>query len=834
MLAPIFRSSAVSFGALSLVVGLFGTDLAAWAADGTAASGRGPRLVQAEALTITPEAPRLVGRRATARVLATATARAGEGVWDATRDVVWTSRDPEVARIDDQGRITPVGNGETVIVASGAEGSLEARTPVVVEGMERPDPVRFHLDVIPAFSQAGCNMGACHGTPSGKGGFRLSLRGYLPDEDYETLSRELGGRRINRIDPDASLLLRKPLGELAHEGGVRLQKGSKRYEYLKGWIAEGARDDPESPKAVALELLPGDRVLHEPAKRQQVVARVRYDDGTERDVTSLCYYDSSDANIAEIDPSGLVTFRTRGEAAIIAHYLDLVATIRLTHLVEVPGFAAVEVPTDNPVDEAVFAKLNHMRIPPSEPCADEEFIRRVYLDTIGVLPTPEETRSFLEDPSPDRRAALIDRLLERPEFLDFWALKFADVLRSNSRLIERKGAYAFHRWIRARLADETPLDEFVRDLLVADGSTFDNPAANYYRISRTPEEAVETTAQLFLGVRIQCAKCHNHPFERWTQDDYYGFAAFFSRVRQKNGPIPSEAVIFTADSGEVRQPRTNAVMPPKALGGPVFDDSETDRARRERLAAWLTSPKNPFFAKSLANRIWYHLNGRGIVDPVDDFRDSNPPSNDALLDALADELTESDYSLKHVIRTILQSRTYQLSSLANELNAEDEIYFSHALTKMYPAEVLLDAISTVTGIPTAFDGLPPGARAVQIPDGQVDHPFLKTFGRPARELACECERERDANLSQALQLIGGPTVHEKLKADGGRMHRLAESDRSAEEIVEQLYLIALSRSPTESERASAVEYLETAPDRRAAIEDLGWVLINSKEFLFRH
>jgi hypothetical protein len=782
-------------------------------------------------LAIEPADPILSGSRATAQLIASATDPDGS-LRDLTRLVEWTSLDPDVALVDEKGRVTPVGDGRARIVASG--GSVEAEVAVSVDRMGEPSPVSFRHDVIPALSQASCNTGACHGTPTGKGGFRLSLRGYLPDEDYDVLSREIAGRRVDAFDPDNSMILRKPLGEMAHEGGVRLFKDTKSYEFLRDWIAEGLEDDPEGPAAVSLEILPGERVLHGTAKTQQIVARVRLDDGSVRDVTPICYYDSSNPDIAEVDPSGFVSFKKRGEVAVIAHYLDLVATVRFTHLVDVPGFAEVDVPRDNVVDEAVFAKLNRMRIAPSEPCTDEEFVRRVYLDTIGVLPTPEEAGEFLDDPSPSRHETLIDDLLERPEFNDYWALKFADVLRSNSRLITPKGAYAYHRWIRSQIERNAPIDEFVRQLLTADGSTFDNPPANYYRISRTPDEAVETTAQLFLGVRIACAKCHNHPFERWTQDDYYGFAAFFARVQRKPGMKPDEEVIFASDGGDVQQPRTGQVVSPKALGGPVYEEDGTPIDRQEALAEWLTSEENDFFARSMTNRIWYHLMGKGIVDPVDDFRDSNPASNDELLDGLASEFAASGFDLRHLARTILNSRTYRLSARSNDLNADDEIYFSHAVTKLLPAEVLLDAISTVADVSTEFGGLPSNAKAISITDGQMDHPFLKTFGRPARELACECERESDSNLSQALQLIGGATVHDKLRADGGRMHRLAESETPAPEVVAELYAVALSRPPTETEREAAIAHIEGSEDRRQAIEDLGWVLINSKEFLFRH
>ncbi|MDG3003296.1 DUF1549 domain-containing protein [Paludisphaera mucosa] len=778
---------------------------------------------------ISPASPVLAGRRANARLIVTATYPDGN-VRDLTRALEWSSADPNVAVVSPTGLATPKADGTVVLTAR--KGSVEVSTTVKVEGMANPAPVSFRRDVVPALSQASCNMGACHGTPTGKGGLKLSLRGYLPDQDFLTLSRESGGRRINTLNADASVILRKPLGESPHEGGIRLKRDSKAFEYIRDWIAEGAHDDPAAVEAVKLEILPGARVLNAPAKTQQLVVMLTLADGTRKDVSSICYYDSSSPDVAEVDSTGYVTFKNRGEVAIIAHFLSLVANVRLTHLVDVPGFTAVDVPQDNPVDRAVYTKLNRMRIAPSEACSDAEFIRRAYLDVIGALPRPEEVDAFLKDSPADRRAKVIDALLERPEFYDFWALKFADVLRSNGRLIEPKGAYVFHRWIRSALESGMPMDQFVRNLLASDGSTFSNPATNYYRISRDPETSTETTAQLFLGVRIQCAKCHNHPFERWTQDDYYGFAAFFSQVGRKPGALPGEEVVYATGGGEVKQPRTGKVMPPKALGGPKLEDAAVDR--RARLASWLTSKENPFFGKSLVNRVWYHLMGRGIVEPVDDFRDSNPASNDELLDGLTRDFVAGGYNLKSLIRTVLQSRTYQLSATTNKLNVDDAVYFSHATTKLLPAEVLLDAICDVTGSPNAFAGLPAAAHAIQLPDGKMDDPFLKTFGRPARELACECERESDSNLSQALQLIGGATVNNKLRSDAGRIAGLAKSGKPPEAITEDLYMIAFSRTPTPAEMEAAVKHLKGAKDLRPAVEDLAWVLINSKEFLFRH
>ena len=784
------------------------------------------------AISVEPARSPLVGRRSTRQLLAS-TVMGASSTRDLTRDVAWESLDPAVAVVSPAGRVTPRGDGTATIVARLGTG-VEARAVVEVSGMARPDRVSFRNDVVAAFSQANCNMGACHGTPTGKGGFRLSLRGYLPDQDHMVVTREASGRRVDVMAADASLLITKPLGTVPHEGGLRLARGTKSFEVIRDWIAEGAKDDPGATKPVRLEIAPGARLLEAPARTQQAAVVAHFADGSSRDVTPLCYYSTSNPTVADIDADGHVAFKTPGEVAVIAHYLGLVATTRLTHLVEVPGFVARPVPEDNPIDRAVFAKLNRMRVEASPDCTDAEFVRRASLDLIGVLPGPDEVHTFLADPAPDRRVRLVDALLDRPEFADFWALKLADVLRANGRMIETKGAIAFHRWIRAGLERDVPLDQFVRDLLTADGSTLRNPPANYYRISREPEAAVEATAQLFLGVRIQCAKCHNHPFERWTQDDYYGFAAFFARLKRKPGGLPGDEVVYAADGGEVKQPRTGKVMPPKALGGPTFDKPTDPADRRESLAAWLTGADNPFFAKSLSNRVWFHLMGRGVVEPVDDFRDSNPASNDELLDALAANLASSGFRLRPLVRAIATSRAYGLSAQAKGNNGGDVMYFSHAYPRLLPAEVLLDAISTVADSATAFDNLPKGTRAVQIPDGRTEHTFLKTFGRPAREIACECERETDANLSQALQLIGGATLNGKLRDDSGRMARLAGSALGPAEIARELYWVALGRDPAPHEADAAARHFAATPDRRQATEDLAWAIINSKEFLFRH
>ena len=814
------------------LVGVEAAELAVPPVDRAVAEG-GWRLDAGTSATIavTPERAALVGRRASRQLLASSQ---GQTPLDLTRTVEWVSLDPSIVEVSSTGLIRPKRDGVASVVAWGPSGA-EGRTQVEVTGMTEANRVSYRNDVMAAFSQANCNMGACHGTPTGKGGFRLSLRGYLPDQDFMTVTREASGRRIDLMAADSSLMLTKPLGQVPHEGGLRLTRGGKSFELIRDWIAEGAKDDPAAAKPVRLEISPGARTLENPATTQQTAVVAHYADGSTRDVTPICYYNSSNPTIADVDADGFVLFKTPGEVAVIAHYLGLVATVRLTHLVEVPGFQVVEVPDENPIDTAVFGKLNQMRVEASPTCTDAEFIRRASLDILGILPDPAMVDSFIAESTPDKREHLVDALLNRPEFADYWALKFADILRANGRLIETKGTLAFHRWIKASLERDVPLDKFVRDLLTADGSSLRNPAASYYRISRDPESAVESTAQLFLGVRIQCAKCHNHPFEKWTQDDYYGFAAFFARVKRKPGGLPGDEIVFNSDAGEVKQPRTGVVLAPKALGGPTYADKPTDPDdRRDNLAAWLTGADNPFFAKSLSNRIWYHLMGRGVVEPVDDFRDSNPASNDKLLEVLATTLTQNGFQLKPLIRAIATSHAYGLSAQSSGTNAADTIYFSHAYAKLLPAEVLLDAISTVTATSTPFDNLPKGTRAVQIPDGRTENTFLKTFGRPARELACECERETDSNLSQALQLIGGATLNGKLRDDSGRMARLAASKLAPAAIAAELYGVALSRDPTPGELAAATRHFTLTPDRRQATEDLAWAIINSKEFLFRH
>ncbi len=791
-------------------------------------------------LIVQPPTITLNGPRAVQQIVVTG--RYADGfVRDLTAPSQLALEGPAVVGIEAGGFLTAKQDGAATLVVRA--GGKEARVPVTVQEFTHPRPVSFRHDMIAALSVGGCNQGACHGTPSGKNGFRLSLRGYDPAADYLQLTRDVLGRRTDRFDPEASLIWQKARGRVPHEGGIRFQQHSIPDQVFHGWLAEGLRDDPaDLPPLLSIEVLPGARVLHAPAAVQQLAVLAHFGDGTVRDVTRLTVFSSSDSGVAGVNTNGFVQFGQGGEVAILCRYLDQMQSVRLTYLEPKKGFHWVNPPENNYVDRLVFAKLHMLSIQPSDLCTDQEFVRRAYLDLCGLLPKPEEVQAFLADKAPDKRARLIDNLLERPEYAEFWTLKWSDVLRSDRKTIQVKGIYVFQKWLRRHIEKDTPFDEVVRDLITASGSTFANPPANYYRIARDPQNLAETTAQLFLGIRMQCAKCHNHPFERWTQDDYYSLAAFFARVRETKdptepgaaGPMPTGAELVYVDrSGEVVQPRTGKVMPPKFMDGPVAT-VRPGGDRRVALAAWLTRGDNPFFAKSVVNRIWYHITGRGIVDPVDDFRDSNPSANDELLDALAKDFVAHHYDVKYIIRTIMNSRTYQLSAQTNDFNKDDSKYFSHAVTKLLTAEQLLDALCDVTEVPEKYPGLPAGTRAIGLPDGEINHPFLKTFGQPARELACECEREGDSNLAQALQLINGPTVNEKLRAPNNRVGKLLAQKRPEREILNELYLATLSRLPAEAEVKASLEHVAKAPDKRKAWEDVQWALLNAKEFLFRH
>jgi len=782
-------------------------------------------------LSLEPSKFELSNPRGALQLVATGT-YAQDRVRDLTADVKLTSSDPKIACV--KGTIViPVSDGTAKITAK--IGDREATSAVVVKDFDASSAVSFKNETLPALTKAGCNMGACHGSPSGKNGFRLSLRGFDPPLDLLTLRTEYYGRRTNLMDPAESLILKKPLMEVAHGGGRRLHKGDACYRVLFDWISGGLPIDAAgSPDLVKIVVSPGQRVFHDLGKRQQLRVDGYFSDGSVEDLTSLTVFSSSNESVATVTADGLVEKTGRGETAVLARFLDKMSTAYITFLEDVKGFAWPNPPANNFVDALVYEKLKQLQIVPSESCSDEEFVRRAYLDADGRLPRPDETLAFLKSRDASKRGRLVDDLVDSADCADFWTLKWCDVLRANSKKLEPAGVRKFRRWVYESVLADKPLDQMARELLTSQGSVFENPAANYWRASRDPQDATETTAQLFLGIRIQCAKCHNHPFERWSQDNYYGIAAAFARVgRRPGGNAKEEEVVFRENAGEIQQPRTGQTMKVHLLlKGDV--DVPNDEDRRAVFARWLTASDNPFFARTCVNRIWGHLMGRGIVEPVDDFRDSNPPSNAKLLDELARQFVAHGYSAKWVMRTIMHSHIYELSARKNDFNKDDELYFSHANTRMLTAEQLLDAICAVTNVPERFTGMPAGTRAVELPDPPIDNYFLKIFGQPQRDMACQCERSTDSNLSQALQMINGPVVHNKLRDDSCRIPQMMKAGKKDDEIVASLYLTALCRAPAAEELAASKAHIARSSDRRQALEDVGWAILNCKEFLFQH
>lgn len=739
------------------------------------------------------------------------------------------------------------------LIQAGSEGSgtlhvsFDGQTislPLTVAKSATARPVSFRQDVMAVLTRAGCNMGACHGNLNGKGGFRLSLRGDDPKFDFDSLTRDNFARRIDPASPEASLIVGKPTGQIPHEGGLRFSPNSAEARTLRDWVAQGARDDVASAaEVIRLEVFPKDRLITEGHGSQQLLVTAQFTDGTIRDVTRESAFDLSDPTAGTVDARGQVEVDRPMEVTVAVRYLRGRGVSQLAFLAKRDGFVWREPVVRNVVDQHVFAKLRRLRVQPSESAEDSVFLRRAYLDALGALPTPDEARAFLGDPDPQKRPRLVDALLDRPEFADHWALKWADLLRNEEKTMGDKGIWVFQRWLRDQVSRDAPLDEFARSLLEAKGSTWSNPAANFYRTNRDPQTVAETVGQVFLGVRLQCARCHNHPFDVWTQDDYYGLAATFGNVRHKDlnnlrrdaldkHEINGDEVIYLEGTPGIVQPRTGANLPPKAPQGPILGDATPSDARAE-LARWLTVD-NRQFARNLANRVWFHLLGRGIVEPVDDFRDSNPPANPALLEALTDHLIASGFRLKPLVALVMKSESYQLGAVPNESNAEDEANFSKASIRLLPAETLLDTIGQAIGVPEQFDRAPVGARASQLPGVKSGDSFLRVFGKPERLLTCECERSEATTLAQAFQLINGPTVRKKLEDPGNRVGLLLKADLSDHARLDELSLASLARYPKESERSAFLSHLRKATDRRKAWEDVAWSLINSKEFLLRH
>ena len=755
-------------------------------------------------------------------------------VRDLTRLAEFSSTDEQTVRLEGATAL-PVGNGVAEIVVRFA--GLEHRASMQVMGQDEPDPVSFHYEVESVLTKQSCNSGACHGSPAGKGGFRLSMLAYAPELDAETVVQEEHGRRVNVLEPESSLLLLKPTMSLTHGGGQRLRTDDPVYDILKTWIAEGCRiDSSDHPACESIEVFPrSGRLLMRPDWQQQLIGRANFSDATTRQINGVATFSSSDESVATVSADGLVTGHRRGATAIMVRYLDRMTTCYLTFVEEVQDFVWTEPPADHYIDRLVNQKLQQLRYLPSELCSDGDFLRRVCLDVTGTLPTKDQVEAFLQDPSPQKRERLIDTLLDRPEYTRFWTLKWADLLRINRENLTDAGVHKYYAWLIRVVQQNVPYDQFVRQLLTAQGSTLVNPPASYFRAASDTHDCIETTAQLFLGIRIRCAQCHNHPFERWTQDNYYGMAAFFNRVQRKESQREDELIIWVAPGGEVTQPRTGQTMAPwLPLVGEVSQAEEGDR--RELLIDWMTDPENPFFAKVAVNRIWSHVMGRGIVEPIDDFRATNPPSHPELLDALARDFVEHGFDQRHILRIILNSQTYQRSVATNQFNREDQKqkYFSHAGVRLLGAEQLLDAIGHVTGVPANFPGLPAGTRAIELPAPDVDNEFLRVFGQPVRQSVCACERTTDVSVSQVLELFNGPVVLEKLKHPDNRFRKMIAAGRSDEEIATQLYLTALCRYPTNDELAAVGAHVAAAEQRDRAWEDICWSLLATKEFLFQH
>jgi hypothetical protein len=780
-------------------------------------------------VSATPTAIRLSGPNASSSILVHGKTPDGRLV-DLTADAQVRSLHPQVARVRG-GLVRAVadGSGEVVVEAAGRKLTI----PVLVEGSDQPRRFNFENDIVPLLSRFGCNSSGCHGKAEGQNGFKLSVFGFDPAADFAALTKESRGRRVYPPAPEHSLLLAKMSGQVPHGGGLRIPRGSDEYETVRTWIAAGTPfGSAADPRVVSIRVEPQERLLAMRG-RQQLRVVARYSDGREADVTAHAKFQSNNEGLASVSATGLVTAGdVPGDVAVMASFMNAVDVFRAL----VPRSERIDpyppVPENNFIDKLVFAKLRKLNIVPSELCDDATYLRRVYLDVIGTLPTAEEARRFLDDKRPDRRGRLVNELLERPEFADYGALKWADLLRVDRQALGHKRAYAYYKWIRDSLAANKPYDQFVREILTAEGPLEENGPANFYKVVPKPGEAASTLSQVFLGVRIACAECHHHPFDRWSQTDYYGMQAFFAPLGLRS--TKQGDVLLAAGDPPTRHPRTGETVFAHALGT-ATPAASPPSDRRLALADWMTDPENPWLARNLANRTWAHFLGRGLVEPVDDVRATNPPANPELLDALTRYLVENKYDVRKLIRVITASRVYQLSSRPNPTNERDEQNYSRALFRRIDAEVLLDMVCQTTGVGEKFPGVPAGYRAIQLWDSKVPHYFLKLFGRPVRASACECERNHEPNVSQVLHILNSPEIQAKLSHEGGYVARSVKQKAEDGPLVEELYLTFYSRFPTEKERAAAVEYLRKHADvRRQAAEDLAWSMLNSLEFVFNH
>lgn len=750
---------------------------------------------------------------------------------DVTAKTKFSLSNPRFAKIANAD-LAPLTNGQAELRLTYSGCSVTV--PVTVTNASVQPSISFRHDVMPIFTKAGCNAGACHGTSRGKDGFHLSLYGFDPDGDYFRLTREQIGRRINLALPKESLLVQKGLGAVQHTGGVRFTTNSALYHTLVSWLEAGAPQDPTNVcKLTGIELFPKAAVMEGSNATQHFIVRAQYSDGTQRDVTPLAVFLSNNEGTAKAAEDGTVTAGQRGEAFIQVRFGEFNVGAPIIVIPKGLQYQWPNVAAFNYIDQAVYGKLQRLRLTPSGVCDDATFLRRAYLDLIGELPPPEAVSKFLKDADAGKRAKLVDELLNRKEFAELWVMKWAELLeiRSRENIVYPKAALVYYEWLRDQMLSGQPLDRIVQQLLTASGSTLREPAANYYQMEPDTQKLAENTAQVFLGMRIQCAQCHNHPFDRWTLNDYYGFTAFFAQVGRKPGDDPREMVVFDRKDGETKHPVTGAVVRPKFLGGDTPD--LTGQSRREVLARWLTSSDNPYFARNVANIVWAHFLGRGIIEPVDDVRISNPASNPELLDALAEHLVSYHFDVKQLVRDICTSRTYQLSTEPNATNASDERNFAHAAIRRIRAEVLRDCISQVTDTQDKFPGLPRGAKAVEIPDGNTSDYFLTAFGRASRTTVCSCEVKVDPNLSQALHLLNGDTIQNKIE-QGGVVKALLKKGQTPEQIISDLYMRCLSREPTSDEMAKLKQFFKPGAAPAPVLNDVFWSLLNAKEFVFNH
>ena len=799
----------------------------------------------AATLEIFPPSIELLGPQAGQQLLAEATVDGLQQDWN--RQVDWASSNPAVAKVNADGLLQPVSDGSAVIKAT-ANG-LTAEAAVQVRGTHDPFVWSFTNHVVPVLTKKGCNSGPCHGSSAGKNGFKLSFRGYAPEADYEALTRESTARRISLADPSSSLFLLKPTMTIPHGGGTRFPVDSREFQILSEWIAGGAPSPAEQDASViSLEVYPLTATLA-PGAEQQLVVQAKFSNGDVTDVTPWVRYSSTDAAVAEVSEAGLVKMVGRGEVAVTALYSNRVIYSRLTvpHDNEISESDFDRLPRNNFVDDLVIEKLRKLKIAPSRSASDSEFIRRAYLDAIGVLPSAEEVEEFLADDSGisnAKRSRLIDHLLERDEYVDYWAYKWSDLLllSTNRDKLNRTALWDFYNWIRDSVEENKPWTEFANDIFTSNGSTRVNGALNYFVLHKDTLELAENTTQAFMGQTLMCARCHNHPLEKWTQKQYYQFANLFTRIGIKSGDVAGDSVIFKKAFGDINHPRLGRPLQPTPLEGePMALDSPDDR--KMRMARWLT--RNPYFARNIVSRVWANFFGRGLVDPEDDLRATNPASNEKLFSALVDDFVANGHNVKHLIRTIMNSGVYQLSSTPNATNQGDDKYYSKYIVKRLSAEVILDAMSQITGVASSFKGYPAGTRATQLPDVQVESQFLESFGRPPRLVCDTAERSSDPSIAQALHVINGTTLNDKLRSSRSNIGAFLKLGLSDTRILDHVFLSAFSRHPTESEQENMLERmkaarLEKGPEeaklaaRREVVEDLMWALLTKKEFLFNH